>query len=43
MHVLPEQAYQVDVVGTTVVEGLVGGLFHIYDVWLMCTRGMEPV
>ena len=27
--------YQVDVAGTTVVAGLAGRLFYIYDVWQM--------
>ena len=35
--------YQVDVVGTTVVVGLAGRLFHIYDVWQMRTGGAELV
>ena len=34
--------YQVDVVGTMVV-GLVGWLFHIYDMRQMCAGGAEPV
>ena len=28
--------YQVNMVGTTVVVGLAGRLFYIYDVWQMC-------
>ena len=32
---LPEQMYQVNVVGTTVVVGLAGRLFYIYDMWQM--------
>ena len=32
---LLEQMYQVNVAGTTVVVGLAGRLFYIYDVWLM--------
>ena len=43
MHALPEWVYQVDVVGTTVVVGLAGGLFHIYDVRQMRAGGVEPV
>ena len=43
MHVLPEWVYQVDVVGTTVVVGLAGRLFHIYDVQQMRAGGMELV
>ena len=35
--------YQVDVVGMMVVVGLVGRLFHIYDVRQMRTGGAEPV
>ena len=42
-HALPEWVYQVDVAGTTVVVGLVGRLFHIYDMWQMRTGGVEPV
>ena len=37
-HVLPEQVYWVDVAGTMVVVGLVGRLFHIYDMWQMSTE-----
>ena len=37
---LPEQMYQVDVVGTMVVVGLAGQLFHIYDVRQMRVGGM---
>ena len=43
MHTLPEWVYQVDVVGTMVVVGLAGRLFHIYDVWQMCVQGTELV
>ena len=35
--------YQVDVAGTTVVVGLAGRLFHIYDMQQMRTGGAEPV
>ena len=34
---LLEQMYQVNVAGTTVVVGLAGWLFYIYDVWQMHT------
>ena len=35
--------YQVDMAGTTVVVGLAGRLFHIYDVRQMHAGGAEPV
>ena len=38
-HALPEWVYQVDVVGMTVVVGLAGRLFHIYDVRQMQRGG----
>ena len=40
---LLEQMYQVDVAGTTVVVGLAGRLFHIYDVQQMRMGGTELV
>ena len=40
---LLEQMYPVDMVGIMVVVGLVGQMFHIYNVWQMHVRGMEPV
>ena len=43
MHTLPEWVYQVDMVGKTVVVGLAGWLFHIYDVRQMRAGGMELV
>ena len=41
-HTLPERVYQMDVTGTTVVIGLAGRLFHIYDVRKI-KEGEEPL
>jgi cell cycle arrest protein BUB3 len=41
-HTLPERVYHMDVTGTTVVVGMAGRLFHIYDVRKI-REGGEPL